>query len=206
MNQLTFSIGPTPATLRGPESGSVFLFVHSPGGNRRETAPFAELAVPLGWQVLAVDLPEHGGRRDGAPLVAAAAPGMKIGELQAVDAYLRTHWRRVSLRATSIGAWLSLQSLGAVENCLLCSPLLDMETMITGMMAAAGVTEERLQAEGEIPPPPAPPSPGTTFSGPGATPSVPSAGRPTSSTAPRTPWSPAPPWTASSGRILAASP
>ena len=57
MNQLTFSIGPTPATLRGPESGSVFLFVHSPGGNRRETAPFAELAVPLGWQVLSVDLP-----------------------------------------------------------------------------------------------------------------------------------------------------
>ena len=31
-------------------------------------APFAELAVPLGWQVLSVDLPEHGGRRDGAPL------------------------------------------------------------------------------------------------------------------------------------------
>ena len=147
MNQLTFSIGPTPATLWGPESGSVFLFVHGLGGNRREAAPFAELAVPLGWQVLSVDLPEHGGRRDGAPLL----PWVAVPELQAVDAYLRTHWRRVSLRATSIGAWLSLQSLGAVDNCLLCSPLLDMETMITGMMAAAGVTEERLQAEGEIP-------------------------------------------------------
>ena len=82
MNQLTFSIGPTPATLRGPESGSVFLFVHSPGGNRRETAPFAELAVPLGWQVLSVDLPEHGGRQDGAPLLPWAA----VPELQAVDA------------------------------------------------------------------------------------------------------------------------
>ena len=147
MKQLTFSIGPTPATLWGPESGSVFLFVHGLGGNRREAAPFAELAVPLGWQVLSVDLPEHGGRQDGAPLL----PWVAVPELQAVDAYLRAHWRHVSLRATSIGAWLSLQSLGAVENCLLCSPLLDMETMITGMMAAAGVTEERLQAEGEIP-------------------------------------------------------
>ena len=94
-----------------------------------------------------MDLPEHGGRQDGAPLL----PWVAVPELQAVDAYLRTHWRRVSLRATSIGAWLSLQSLGTVENCLLCSPLLDMKTMITGMMAAAGVTEERLQAEGEIP-------------------------------------------------------
>lgn len=112
MNQLTFSIGPTPATLWGPELGSVFLFVHSPGGNRREAAPFAELAVPLGWQVLSVDLPEHGGRQDGAPLL----PWVAVPELQAVDAYLRAHWRRVSLRATSIGAWLSLQSLGTVET------------------------------------------------------------------------------------------
>lgn len=90
----------------------------------------------LGWQVLSVDLPEHGGRQDGAPLL----PWVAVPELQAVDAYLRAHWRRVSLRATSIGAWLSLQSLGTVENCLLCSPLLDMKTMITGMMAAAGPT------------------------------------------------------------------
>ena len=117
MKPLTFSLGPTPATLWGPGSEAVFLFVHGLGGNRREAAPFAELAVPLGWQVLSVDLPEHGGRRDGAP-----------------------------------------------------------------------------------------PSPGTTFSGPGATLSTPSAGRPPSSAAPRTPWSPAPPWTASSRRIPASSP
>ena len=67
MKPLTFSLGPTPATLWGPGSEAVFLFVHGLGGNRREAAPFAELAVPLGWQVLSVDLAEHGGRRDGAP-------------------------------------------------------------------------------------------------------------------------------------------
>ena len=147
MKPLAFSLGPTPATLWGPGSEAVFLFVHGLGGNRREAAPFAELAVPLGWEVLSVDLPEHGGRRDGAPLL----PWVAVPELQAVDACVRAHWRRVALRATSIGAWLSLPSLGAVEKCLLCSPLLDMEAMITGRMAAAGVTEERLRAEGEIP-------------------------------------------------------
>ena len=36
----------------------------------------------LGWQVLSVDLPEHGGRQDGAPLLPWAA----VPELQAVDA------------------------------------------------------------------------------------------------------------------------
>lgn len=87
MHSQDLLLGPTPATLWGPESESVFLFVHGLGGNRREAAPFAELAVPLGCQVLSVDLPEHGGRQDGAPLL----PWVAVPELQAADAYLRPH-------------------------------------------------------------------------------------------------------------------
>lgn len=59
------------------------------------------------------------------------------------------------MRAVSLGAWLALQAFAGerVERCLLSSPLLDMEKMIHGMMAQAGVSEERLRAEGESPVP-----------------------------------------------------
>lgn len=51
-----------PAALYGAESEKIFLCVHGQFGNKFEAESFARIAVPLGWQVLAVDLPEHGER------------------------------------------------------------------------------------------------------------------------------------------------
>ena len=106
---------------------------------------------PLGWQVLAVDLPEHNGRQDGVRLV----PWEAVPELQNVRNYMKERWRTLGVRAVSLGAWLALQAFAGerVERCLLSSPLLDMEKMICSMMAQTGVSEERLRAEGEIPVP-----------------------------------------------------
>jgi len=69
--------------------------------------------------------------------------------------FARERCARVGVRAISIGAWLSLHAFAdtGAEKCLLSSPLLDMERMILSMMEAAGITEERLAAEGEIPVP-----------------------------------------------------
>ena len=124
-------------------------FGHGQGGGKEEAAAFAAVAVPHGWQVVGIDLPAHGGRRDGARLL----PWVAVPELRAVSAALHARWRTVRLRANSIGAWLSMLALGdaAIEKALFVSPVVDMAALIGRMMQWAGVTEAELAARGEIP-------------------------------------------------------
>ena len=61
--------GQAPAIVYGEPSERAFLFVHGLCGNKEEGERFAALVNPKGWQVLAVDLPEHNGRQDGVRLV-----------------------------------------------------------------------------------------------------------------------------------------
>ena len=150
MNSERFEIdGHIPAVLYGDASERAFLFVHGQSGCKEEAERFARIAQPAGWQVLAVDLPEHGERRDGTHLV----PWEAVPELQTVFAQMKKKWRRTALYAISIGAWMSMLALKgeAPEKCLLVSPVADMTALIESMMQWAGVTEERLRREGEIP-------------------------------------------------------
>ena len=55
-----------PALLYGEPCDRAFLHVHGKMGCKEEAERFAELACPRGWQVLSMDLPEHGARK-GAP-------------------------------------------------------------------------------------------------------------------------------------------
>ncbi len=148
MKMWNMNIGATPAALYGEPAEGVFLFVHGQCGCKEEAARFAEIAAPHGWQVLAMDLPEHGGRRDGATLT----PWNAVPELQEMLQFAKARWNRIGLRAISIGAWLSLQAFAGekLERCLLSSPLLDMEDMIFARMRALGVTEAQLKEQGEI--------------------------------------------------------
>ncbi len=145
----TMTFGPTPAVCYGGPSDRVWLFVHGQGGGKEEAAAFAAVAVPRGWQVVGIDLPAHGGRRDGARLL----PWVAVPELRAVSAALHARWRTVRLRANSIGACLSMLALGdaAIEKALFVSPVVDMAALIGRMMQWAGVTEAELAARGEIP-------------------------------------------------------
>ena len=61
----------------------------------------------------------------------------------------------MTLIANSVGAYFSLSAGigGAVEKAYFISPVVDMERLIRDLMAGAGVTEERLKAEGAIPTP-----------------------------------------------------
>lgn len=142
-------IGDTPASVYGEKSDKAFLFIHGFCGNRFEAERFADVVMPYGFQVLSVDLPEHGGRTDNAKLL----PWEVVPKLQAVMRYAKRQWSEISVRATSIGAWFSLQAFGDdnVKSLLMVSPVVDMETMIKGMMMQNTVTEERLRSEGEIP-------------------------------------------------------
>lgn len=148
MKEERFWIGAAPAVLYGEPQDRLFIFVHGQCGCKEEGERFARIVADMGYQVLGVDLPEHGGRTDGARLL----PWVVVDELKAVLAYAGARWKRLSLRAISIGAWLSMQAfVGAdMERCLFSSPLLDMEGMIFNLMRGAGVSEARLQAEGEI--------------------------------------------------------
>ena len=66
---------------------------------------------------------------------------------------LRADRVSLTLIANSIGAFFSMSALSArqVDRALFISPIVDMERLISGMMAWANVTEEELRARGEIP-------------------------------------------------------
>lgn len=63
MKTQKLEISGIPALLYGKESRKVYLYVHGKIGCKEEALSFAELACPAGYQVLAVDLPEHGERK-----------------------------------------------------------------------------------------------------------------------------------------------
>ena len=142
-------IAGVPACLYGERSRRVWLYVHGRMGSREDARAFAESACPLGYQVLAVDLPEHGTRR-GQP--EKLLPWVAVPELQAVYAAMVRVWPQISLYGVSIGAWLSMQALqdAKLHSALLVSPVVDMEDVITNMMRRAGVTEAGLEQRCEI--------------------------------------------------------
>ena len=78
---------------------------------------------------------------------------MVVPEREQVWQELQGRWKRIALRANSIGAWLAMLALAGkpMDTCLFVSPVVDMENLIQTMMTWAGVTEERLEREREIP-------------------------------------------------------
>ena len=150
MEKIKLEIAGIPAVLYGKRSRKVYLYVHGKNGSAAEAARFARTACPAGWQVLAVDLPEHGTRKNSPEKL---VPWVVTRELQAVYARMHPVWKHIRVYGVSIGAWLAMQALRAekLEKALLVSPVVDMETLILSMMQGAHVTEEQLKAAGEIP-------------------------------------------------------
>jgi alpha-beta hydrolase superfamily lysophospholipase len=138
-----------PAILCGAESDEVFLFIHGKNGNKEEAADFAQTACKAGWQVLGIDLPEHGERKSGG---VEMLPWNVVPELQTVMTYAKQRWSHIAVRANSIGAWFSMLTFAneQLEKCLFVSPILDMEKLIHTMMLWAQVTETQLKREGQI--------------------------------------------------------
>lgn len=150
MTEQRFMLDRVPAVLYGAEADSVWLYIHGKNGCKEEAEAFAEIACPKGWQVLAIDLPEHGERKN---LPETFTPWDVVPELKRLLACVRARWTRAALRCTSLGAWFALLAFGGerLERALFVSPVLDMERLIRDMMGWAGVSEARLEAEGEVP-------------------------------------------------------
>ena len=150
MEKIKLEVAGIPAVLYGKRSRKVYLYVHGKNGCKEEAERFAQTACSAGWQVLAIDLPEHGARRDRPEQL---LPWAVVPEIQAVYARMQPVWPHIRLYGVSIGAWLAMQALRAEkpEKALLVSPVVDMEKLILALMQQAGVTEEQLRAAGEIP-------------------------------------------------------
>lgn len=139
-----------PATVWGTSSRNVYLYIHGQGGNKEEAYSIAEIVCKNGYQILSIDLPEHGNRKGETN---SFDPWHIVPELTEVMKFAKEHWERISLFANSIGAWFSMLSFDneRLKNCLFVSPVLDMKQLILRMMSWANVSEEQLKKELIIP-------------------------------------------------------
>lgn len=109
----------------------------------------AEHAVEQGYQVLSFDLPEHGDRKHENTLCKGQTC---VEELRVVMEYARTIAQEISLFGCSMGAYFSLLAYcnEPLKQALFLSPVVDMDYLIQNMMTWFSVSQERLQAKGEV--------------------------------------------------------
>ena len=150
MEKITLQIHGVPSIIYGTPSKKLFLYIHGQGGYKEEAEMFANIACRYDWQVLSVDLPEHGDRKDE---INSFDPWHIVPELCTIMEYAKFRWGNISLFANSIGAWFSMLSFGneKLKKCLFVSPVLDMKQLISKMMVWANVSEARLKKELVIP-------------------------------------------------------
>ena len=142
-----FQIDKIPAVLYGEPGDRGYIFLHGQMGDKEEAETFAQVACPKGYQVLSIDLPDHGERQNrGEKLV----PWTAVSDIRAALNWAGRRWETVSLRANSIGAYFAMLAFDAPDRALLVSPVLDMEGLILTMMSWAGVTQQQLQEQGEM--------------------------------------------------------
>ena len=116
----------------------LIVYVHGRGGNAGEAEHYRPLFP--GCEVVGFDY-------------RAQTPWDAREEFPRFFDPLRTESGSITLVANSIGAFFSMAALSAkqVDRALFISPVVDMEKLISGMMARAGITEEELRARKEIP-------------------------------------------------------
>ncbi len=98
-----------PAVLYGASERCVWLYLHGQCGQKEEAERFAALVCPRGEGVLAVDLPEHGARRERPERL---VPWQVAPELRQLLRYARSRWPEIRLRAVSLGAFFALLAFG----------------------------------------------------------------------------------------------
>ena len=114
------------------------LYIHGRGGNPGEAEHYRPLFPDC--DVFGAEYPGD-------------TPWEAAPELSACFDDLAARYGSVVLIANSIGAYFAVNALRdrKPERAFFISPVADMEKLILGMMAAAGVTGEELRLRGEIP-------------------------------------------------------
>lgn len=140
-----------PAVMWGNPSNKLLIAVHGNLSNKEDTCITitAQRAAEKGYRVLSFDLPEHGERTKGAY---ACIPQNCVSDLTAVYEFAGTQASDISLFACSLGAYFSLLAYheSDIKQALFLSPVVSMERLISNMMGAFHVSEQRLKAEKQI--------------------------------------------------------
>lgn len=143
-----------PAILWGENSPKLFVAVHGNMSHKSDLpiSILAEEVIPLGYQVLSFDLPQHGDRKDEPTLCKVETC---VSELLKIIEFAKKPADDISLFACSMGAYFSLLAFKEVsfKQSLFVSPVVNMNRIIENMMTWFNVSEERLKAEQEIPTP-----------------------------------------------------
>lgn len=140
----TFTICGVPAVLYGNTSDRVLIYLHGFMGNKEEAKSLVPLFCPKGWQILALDLPEHGERKGDD--TKECLPWVVIPEWTAMLAWVRERYAHIAFCAVSISAWFLMRSFRdeLFEKAYFISPIVDMRRVIEDRMARAGVTASDL--------------------------------------------------------------
>jgi len=141
-----------PAVLYGEASEKIVLYLHGKYGRKEEALALAPLLQEAGWQILAVDLPEHGERAGNPDDLNAGGvpkrcfPWVVIPEWQAIVRWIRERYSRIVFCAVSMSAWFLMRSFRSerFEQCLFISPIVDMRLLIENKMKIAGITASDL--------------------------------------------------------------
>lgn len=143
------TINTVPVQKWGLPTGRTILAVHGLMSHKADTAIqlLAEKAVPRGYHIVSIDLPEHGDRNDNARL----NPWTCVDELQNIFNIL-AKTAEITLFGCSIGAYMSLLALAdkKVSCGLFLSPVVDMRFLIEGMMSAFDVNSQQLETQKHI--------------------------------------------------------
>lgn len=150
MKRQKIQIHGIPAIIFGDTSDKLCLYIHGQGGYKEEAELFSIIFCRNGWQVLSIDLPEHGDRADESN---SFDPWHIVPELTMLMKYIKQEWEQIALIANSIGAWFSMLSFvdEPLKHCWFISPVLDMTKLISKMMSWANVSEEQLKQKSVIP-------------------------------------------------------
>lgn len=140
-----------PALLWGETSDVLILAIHGNKSNKADTPIrlLAEQAGKRGYQVLSFDLPQHGER---SHETIPCKVDQCVGELKIILSYVKSRWTTLSLFANSMGAYFSLVAFSEAvfKQVLFLSPVVDMHYLISNVMSAFQITEDRLRTEQEI--------------------------------------------------------
>lgn len=140
-----------PATLWGKKNNKIMVAVHGNMSNKMDVpiSMLAEEAIPLGYQVLSFDLPQHGDRKKEPTLCKVQNC---VCDLCKIMDFAMRRSNEISLFACSMGAYFSLLAYKdvSIQQSLFLSPIVDMKRIIDNMMTWFHVSEEQLKAEQEI--------------------------------------------------------
>lgn len=149
MKKEYIKINRIPSILWGEPSSHVYLYIHGQGGNKEEAEFFSRIVSKHNYQVLSIDLPEHGERKGES---VSFLPWEAVPELKEILCGIKDRWENISLFANSIGAYFSLLAFPGepFKKALFVSPILDMKQLISKMMSWADVSESQLEKERTI--------------------------------------------------------